>query len=125
MNMSAGSASAQDFPDIRSIQPPRDPNQRAILTGLLGVAERVMELTAQLMTCTATGDSVPDSEFRTTSEPTRPGLYRDRDGDIWQRTDAGWRLCVQQGVTLENHSIWNWMEGHVNEYAPFISIATN
>lgn len=100
-------------------------NHHAVLTGLLGVAERVMELTSYLMVPAAVPEIAPELGFSEQQEPTRPGLYRDRDGDIWQRNEVGWRLCVQQGVALDVASIWNWMDGHVREYAPFTPLAVN
>ncbi|MEU8895854.1 hypothetical protein [Nocardia sp. NPDC048505] len=57
-------------------------------------------------------------------EPRLPGLYLDRDGDIWHRSDAGWRLCRQRGAAVEDASIWEWLDGHVRDYAPFVLITT-
>lgn len=54
-----------------------------------------------------------------TAEPHTMGLYWDRDGDVWQREDAGWRLILQSGVAVDPISLWEWDNGHVRDYAPF------
>lgn len=55
-------------------------------------------------------------------EPARPGLYRDRDGDIWARGRRGWVLCLQGGATVDERTVWQWEDGHVRDYAPFALI---
>ncbi|GAB2678483.1 hypothetical protein [Nocardia goodfellowii] len=55
-------------------------------------------------------------------EPRLAGLYLDRDGDVWQRSEAGWRLRRQRGAAVEDPSLWEWMDGHVRDYAPFVLI---
>ncbi|WP_410870038.1 hypothetical protein [Nocardia sp. A7] len=55
-------------------------------------------------------------------EPDRPGLYRDCDGDLWLKTGQGWRLCLQRDVTVDPASVWQWIDGHVRDYAPFVPI---
>lgn len=52
-------------------------------------------------------------------EPGVFGLYRDRDGDIWEKEARGWRLRLQDGVEVDPDTVWNWAEGPVFEYAPF------
>ncbi|MBL1078158.1 hypothetical protein JK358_27500 [Nocardia sp. 2] len=52
-------------------------------------------------------------------EPEGDGYYVDRDGDIWEKQEAGWRLLLQRGVAVDPESLWNWTEGHVCDYAPF------
>ncbi|WP_067816168.1 hypothetical protein [Nocardia inohanensis] len=59
-----------------------------------------------------------------TVEPHTIGLYWDRDGDIWQREDAGWRLILQSGVSVDPISLWDWESGHVRDYAPFTPVST-
>ncbi|GAB0101777.1 hypothetical protein JMUB6875_07420 [Nocardia sp. JMUB6875] len=54
-----------------------------------------------------------------TAEPRIIGLYWDRDGDVWQREDGGWRLILQSGVAVDPISLWEWDNGHVRDYAPF------
>ncbi|MFI9504650.1 hypothetical protein [Nocardia sp. NPDC052566] len=61
----------------------------------------------------------------TTDEPQDRGLYRDRDGDIWQKTECGWRLCLQHGVAVDVWSLWEWTSGHVRDYGPFVPLATD
>ncbi len=56
-------------------------------------------------------------------EPRIVGLYWDRDGDIWQREDAGWRLILQSGVSVDPISLWDWENGHVRDYAPFTPVS--
>ncbi|MEU0540099.1 hypothetical protein [Nocardia sp. NPDC005978] len=56
-------------------------------------------------------------------EPSAVGLYWDRDGDIWQREDAGWRLILQSGVAVDPISLWDWDNGHVCDYAPFTPVS--
>ncbi|MVU82828.1 hypothetical protein GPX89_37040 [Nocardia sp. ET3-3] len=56
-------------------------------------------------------------------EPNIIGLYWDRDGDIWQREDAGWRLILQSGVAVDPISLWEWDNGCVRDYAPFTPVA--
>ncbi|MRH86997.1 hypothetical protein GFY24_05870 [Nocardia sp. SYP-A9097] len=58
-----------------------------------------------------------------TVEPNTVGLYWDRDGDIWQREEAGWRLILQSGVAVDPISLWEWEDGHVQDYAPFTPMA--
>ncbi|MFI6868053.1 hypothetical protein [Nocardia sp. NPDC050406] len=52
-------------------------------------------------------------------EPGAFGLYRDRDGDIWEKEARGWRLRLQDGVEVDPDTVWKWAEGPVREYAPF------
>ncbi|MEU6585454.1 hypothetical protein [Nocardia sp. NPDC046763] len=59
-----------------------------------------------------------------TVEPSTIGLYWDRDGDIWQREDAGWRLILQSGIAVDPISLWDWDKGHVCDYAPFTPLKT-
>lgn len=56
-------------------------------------------------------------------EPDTMGLYWDRDGDIWQREAAGWRLILQSGVAVDPISLWDWDKGHVCDYAPFTPVS--
>ncbi|MBF6172745.1 hypothetical protein [Nocardia blacklockiae] len=58
-------------------------------------------------------------------EPDLPGLYLDRDGDIWSREALGWRLLLQRGIAVDPASLWDWTDGHVRDYAPFTQIAAN
>ncbi|MBF6240079.1 hypothetical protein [Nocardia otitidiscaviarum] len=57
-------------------------------------------------------------------EPQSIGLYWDRDGDIWQREDTGWRLILQNGVSVDPISLWGWEDGCVRDYAPFIPVSS-
>ncbi|MBB5917771.1 hypothetical protein BJY24_006683 [Nocardia transvalensis] len=89
-----------------------------VLNGLLGVAERVMELAGQLLTTPVPPGLVPSPAEM--PEPADPGWYRDRDGDIWQKTESGWRLFLQRGVAADSTSTWDWADGHVRDYGPFV-----
>ncbi|MVU83658.1 hypothetical protein GPX89_41270 [Nocardia sp. ET3-3] len=51
-------------------------------------------------------------------EPAAFGLYRDRDGDIWEKGPQGWRLQLQGGVPVDPDTIWDWSDS-VREFAPF------
>ncbi|MFC9999034.1 hypothetical protein [Nocardia sp. NPDC127526] len=53
------------------------------------------------------------------AEPEDVGFYVDRDGDIWEKRPDGWRLVLQRGVPVDPKSLWDWIEGHVRDYAPF------
>ncbi|MRH87109.1 hypothetical protein GFY24_06460 [Nocardia sp. SYP-A9097] len=53
-------------------------------------------------------------------EPAAFGLYEDRDGDIWEKEERGWRLRLQGGVEVEPEAVWGWVDGHVCDYAPFV-----
>ncbi|MEV6101149.1 hypothetical protein [Nocardia sp. NPDC051981] len=55
-------------------------------------------------------------------EPESTGMYVDRDGDIWEKRDDGWRLILQRGVSVDPKSLWDWTEGHVRDYAPFMPV---
>lgn len=55
-------------------------------------------------------------------EPDRPGFYRDCDGDLWLKTGQGWRLCLQSDRAVDPASVWQWIDGHVRDYAPFVPI---
>lgn len=55
-------------------------------------------------------------------EPAADGFYVDRDGDIWEKRDSGWRLILQRGVAVDPKSLWDWTEGHVRDYAPFAPV---
>ncbi|MFB8003324.1 hypothetical protein [Nocardia sp. NPDC056000] len=117
MNISVSSEFERDVRVKDSLRQLSDSHRQAVLTGLLGVAERAMELSGYLLT--PADDSSPDLPGSDLSEPILPGLYRDRDGDVWERTAGGWRLRIQQGVELNEASPWHWIDGHVHEYGPF------
>ncbi|MBF6170591.1 hypothetical protein [Nocardia blacklockiae] len=108
--------------------PPARPNadhtRGPVLVGLLAVADRVMELAAQLLSAPDPGGPAPGRALPATPEPPDPGWYRDRDGDIWQKTPAGWRLHLQHGVAVDSASTWDWADGHVCDYAPFVPVPT-
>ncbi|MGV9665824.1 hypothetical protein ACWDUL_12800 [Nocardia niigatensis] len=53
-------------------------------------------------------------------EPAAFGLYVDRDGDLWEKEPRGWRLRLQDGVAVEPDTLWDWTEGCVRDFAPFI-----
>lgn len=53
-------------------------------------------------------------------EPEALGLYEDRDGDIWEKAAGGWRLRLQDGVEVDPDVLWDWVDGHVRDYAPFL-----
>ncbi|MFE2957080.1 hypothetical protein ACFYUD_26160 [Nocardia tengchongensis] len=53
-------------------------------------------------------------------EPTALGLYRDRDGDLWEKEAGGWRLRLQDGVPVDPDALWDWADGCVRDYAPFV-----
>ncbi|RDI51876.1 hypothetical protein [Nocardia mexicana] len=55
-------------------------------------------------------------------EPEARGFYLDRDGDIWEKEESGWRLILQRGVAVDPVSVWDWTEGHVRDYGPFLSV---
>ncbi|MFD0000334.1 hypothetical protein [Nocardia sp. NPDC127526] len=55
-------------------------------------------------------------------EPAAFGLYRDRDGDIWEKEAGGWRLRLQGGVPVDPDTLWGWADGHVRDYAPFVPL---
>ncbi|WP_460729310.1 hypothetical protein [Nocardia heshunensis] len=55
-------------------------------------------------------------------EPENSGMYVDRDGDIWEKDEGGWRLMLQRGVAVDPNSLWDWTEGHVRDYAPFTPV---
>ncbi|MFE3192128.1 hypothetical protein ACFXHA_24180 [Nocardia sp. NPDC059240] len=50
-------------------------------------------------------------------EPAAYGLYRDRDGDIWEKDPRGWRLCLQGGIPVDPDTVWDWADS-VREFAP-------
>ncbi|MGW4242227.1 hypothetical protein [Nocardia sp. NPDC004722] len=52
-------------------------------------------------------------------EPAAYGLYRDRDGDIWEKDPRGWRLCLQDGIPVDPDTVWDWTDS-VREFAPLI-----
>lgn len=56
------------------------------------------------------------------TEPQDTGMYVDRDGDIWEKQEDGWRLILQRGVEVDPMSLWDWTEGHVRDYAPFMPV---
>ncbi|MGW4248529.1 hypothetical protein [Nocardia sp. NPDC004722] len=56
-------------------------------------------------------------------EPENSGMYVDRDGDIWEKDEGGWRLMLQRGVAVDPNSLWDWTEGHVRDYAPFMPVS--
>lgn len=58
------------------------------------------------------------------AEPRAVGLYWDRDGDIWQREKVGWRLILQNGVSVDPVSLWDWEGGCVRDYAPFTPVSS-
>ncbi|QIS03855.1 hypothetical protein F5X71_17340 [Nocardia brasiliensis] len=77
----------------------------------------------QAPTPVTTRGSTPDTAVTTElTEPAATGLYRDRDGDLWQKTDRGWRLRSQHGVAVDDASYWAWLDGHVRDYAPFVPL---
>ncbi|MTJ61356.1 hypothetical protein GL309_07340, partial [Nocardia seriolae] len=43
-------------------------------------------------------------------EPERTGMYVDRDGDIWEKREDGWRLMLQRGVAVDPMSLWDWTD---------------
>ncbi|MFF0492382.1 hypothetical protein ACFYTQ_25430 [Nocardia sp. NPDC004068] len=96
----------------------RTTDSATVLTGLLGLAERAVALAGFLL---VRGAATPAIDPRA-GEPTRPGLYRDRDGDIWQKSPEGWRLCLQRGVAVDTMTTWEWNDGHVRDYAPFVPL---
>lgn len=55
-------------------------------------------------------------------EPESTGMYVDRDGDMWEKRDDGWHLMLQRGVAVDPASFWDWTEGHVRDYAPFLQV---
>lgn len=59
------------------------------------------------------------------TEPPAMGYYLDRDGDVWEKEAQGWRLILQCGVVVDPVSLWDWDEGHVRDYAPFIPVGMN
>ncbi|MEU7138152.1 hypothetical protein ABZ942_01740 [Nocardia sp. NPDC046473] len=93
---------------------------RASILVLLVGSESPSAVFAEYRTnCTSSDDSAPATD---TPEPDLLGLYRDRDGDIWQKTDDGWRLRRQHGVAVDDASLWEWMGGHVRDYGPFVPL---
>ncbi|MCU1647086.1 MAG: hypothetical protein JWN03_7361 [Nocardia sp.] len=76
--------------------------------------------------CAPTTAAAPngDSAGPSAIEPHLAGLYWDRDGDIWQRENAGWRLILQSGVSVDPISVWGWESGHVRDYAPFTPVSS-
>jgi|GEM_PF-4258995 hypothetical protein len=70
------------------------------------------------------GDVLVFSETAS-AEPHAAGYYLDRDGDIWEKEEQGWRLILQRGVAVDPVSLWDWVEGHVRDYAPFMPVAMN
>lgn len=59
------------------------------------------------------------------AEPSAAGYYLDRDGDVWEKEAQGWRLILQRGVAVDPVSVWDWVEGHVRDYAPFMPVVMN
>ncbi|MFI1919007.1 hypothetical protein [Nocardia sp. NPDC020380] len=55
-------------------------------------------------------------------EPAAFGWYRDRDGDVWEKEERGWRLRLQAGVAVDPDTVWDWIAGHVRDYAPFTAL---
>ncbi len=58
-------------------------------------------------------------------EPNAQGYYLDRDGDVWEKESQGWRLILQRGVAVDPVSLWDWNEGCVRDYAPFMPVVMN
>ncbi|WP_216910351.1 hypothetical protein [Nocardia noduli] len=112
-----------DSSDVRTAQPLVAPDRAAILAGLLGLAEQTVALTDRLLGSAAPVDTPQADIAGEAGEPARTGLYRDCDGDIWQKTTVGWRLCLQRGVAVDSTSVWEWMDGHVRDYGPFVPLA--
>ncbi|MFC9439061.1 hypothetical protein [Nocardia sp. NPDC057030] len=114
-------STSEPTPSIPAI-PPRPAACRASILLLLPGAQSPSAVFAEYCTsCTSSGESVATAEL---TEPDPPGLYRDRDGDIWQKTDSGWRLCRQHGVAVDDASLWEWLDGHVRDYGPFVPLTT-
>lgn len=114
-------ATTESGPVPCTAPPLADTRRASIHAALLGMAEKMAELTDHLLTSTASGEYATAAD---SPEPERPGLYRDRDGDIWQKTAEGWRLCLQRGVAVDTKSVWEWTGGHVQDYGPFVPLAT-
>lgn len=53
-------------------------------------------------------------------EPSAFGLYKDRDGDLWEKVPGGWRLRLQNGIPTDPDELWDWTDGCVRDYAPFV-----
>lgn len=109
-----------DFP---TVPPSIDSPAASVLSGLLAVADRVLGLAADLLP--AGTHPAGSSPFADPAEPEQFGLYRDRDGDIWQKTGQGWRLCLQRGIAVDIRTTWDWESGHVRDYGPFIPLTFN
>lgn len=100
--------------------PPRPDVLRASILVLLFGSESPSAIFTEYHTGrTSSGESAATTDLL---EPDVPGLYRDRDGDIWQKTDSGWRLCRQRGVAVDDASLWGWRDGHVRDYGPFVPL---
>ncbi len=124
MEMTVMPGSDSGFSGDRPGRPGADPLRGIVLAGLLGVAERVMELAGYLVTTPLPAEA--DTMLTTrpeTPEPPDPGWYRDRDGDIWRKTASGWQLHLQCGVAVDTTSTWDWTDGHVRDYGPFVPVA--
>ncbi|MFG1795671.1 hypothetical protein [Nocardia sp. NPDC049149] len=106
-------------PTIPAVHPWTTTCSASFLVALLGSGPLAAVLTEYRTNCMSHVDSMAAAA---TPEPRLPGLYRDRDGDIWQKTDAGWRLRRQHGVVVDDASLWEWMDGHVRDYGPFVPL---
>ncbi len=71
------------------------------------------------------GDVLVFDDSGGSAEPSAAGYYLDRDGDVWEKEAQGWRLILQRGVAVDPVSLWDWVEGHVRDYAPFMPVAMN
>ncbi|WP_054811211.1 hypothetical protein [Nocardia arizonensis] len=113
-----------------TVAAPATSDRATILAGLLGLAEQTVALTDRLLACAPLVESTHGERISNAvaidgdvGEPAHTGIYRDRDGDIWHKTSAGWRLCLQRGVAVDSTSVWEWLDGHVRDYAPFVRLA--
>ncbi|MVU80980.1 hypothetical protein GPX89_27490 [Nocardia sp. ET3-3] len=123
MNNLATIGHALHLAEFPSTAPSPDSSAAELLSALLAVADRVLALATDLLPAGSftDGEALPAD----TAEPEHTGLYRDRDGDIWQKTERGWHLCLQRGVAVDVRSLWDWESGHVRDYGPFLPLAAN
>ena len=87
----------------------------------------VARLADRAFTAARAAESNPDLDTHRSDslEPDAPGLYLDRDGDMWAKEAVGWRLILQHGFVVDPMSLWDWIDGCVRDYGPFTMVAAN
>ncbi|WP_157554416.1 hypothetical protein [Nocardia crassostreae] len=61
-------------------------------------------------------DQVLDPEA---TQPLANGLYRDRFGNLWEKTLFGWRLWLRSGAAVHAGRARSGIDSYVQSFAPF------